>query len=54
MSTHEIVMLALVMLLPAVIGFAGGMVWMRFQYIERMRRDHHLINRLVRRVNGCN
>ena len=50
MSGHEIVMLGLVILLPAVIGFVGGMVWMRFQYIERMRRDHRMMNRLLRRI----
>lgn len=50
MSGHEIVMLGLVILLPAVIGFFGGMIWMRFQYIERMRRDHRMMNRLLRRI----
>lgn len=50
MSGHEIVMLGLVILLPAVIGFVGGMLFMRAQYIEHMRRDHHMMARMLRRI----
>ena len=48
MSFHEIVMLALIILLPAVIGFFGGMVWMRFVYLEQLRRERIANRRLVR------
>ena len=50
MTGHELVMLGLVILLPAVVGFVGGMLWMRWQYIERMRRDHHMMQRMLRRI----
>ena len=57
MTFHEIVMLFLIVLLPAVIGFFGGMVWMRFVYLERLRRERSANRRLIRlltkKENGC-
>lgn len=50
MTGHEIVMLALIVAFPTVLGFFGGMLWMRWQYIERMRRDHRMMQRMLRRI----
>lgn len=46
MGGHEVVMLMLISLPFSVIGFVGGMVWMRWQYLEQIRRQHHQIARL--------
>ena len=50
MTGYELTMLALISLPFAVIGFVGGMLFMRWQYIERMRRDHNMIRRLMRQA----
>lgn len=53
MTFHEIVMLALISLPFAVIGFFGGMLFMRAQYLERLRRQDKQISRMQRRMY-CN
>ena len=50
MTGYEITMLALIVMFPTVLGFLGGMLFMRWQYIERMRRDHKMIRRLMRQA----
>ena len=50
MTGYELTMLALISLPFAVIGFVSGMLWMRWQYIERMRRDHRMMQKLLRRI----
>ena len=50
MNGHEVAMLMLISLPFAVIGFVGGMVWMRWQYLEQIRRQNHQIARLERRL----
>ena len=54
MCMHEIVMLALISLPFAVIGWVGGMLFMRSQYLERLRRQDRQISKLQRRLFGCN
>lgn len=48
MTGHEIVMLLLICLLPAVIGFFGGMIWMRQQYLPTIRWQRKYILKLER------
>ena len=50
MTGHEIVMLALISLPFAVIGFFGGMLWMRAQYLPLIRGQKRQIRALLRRM----
>lgn len=54
MTFHEIVMLALISLPFAVIGFFGGMLFMKAQYKWRLQQAHRTNRRLERRLYGCN
>ena len=52
MTFHEIVMLALISLPFALIGWVGGMMFMRWQYLERLRRQDRLIMKLTRMIKA--
>jgi len=52
MSGHEAVMLLLISLPFAIIGWLGGMMFMRSQYLQVLRWQRRLINKLERKVKA--
>ena len=55
MTGHEMMMMALCILPFVVVGWVGGMLFMRWQYIEWQRRDHKTIrrqDRIIRQLQG--
>ena len=52
MSGHEVVMLLLISLPFAIIGWVGGMMFMRGQYLQVLRWQRRLINKLERKVKA--
>lgn len=54
MTGHELVMMVLCALPFVVIGWVGGMLFMRWQYKERLRQERRTNRRLERRMYGWN
>ena len=52
MTFHEIVMLALISLPFALIGWVGGMIFMRSQYLQILRWQRRQINKLERMIKA--
>ena len=50
MTVHEMAMLSLISLPFAVIGWIGGMIWMRAQYLPVIRGQKRQIRALLRRM----
>lgn len=50
MTGHEMTMLALISLPFAVIGWVGGMMFMRSQYLQVIRGQKRQIAKLLRRM----
>ena len=52
MTGHELVMLLLISLPFAVIGWLGGMLFMRGQYLQVVRWQRRQINKLERKIKA--
>jgi hypothetical protein len=52
MSGHEVVMLLLISLPFAIIGWVGGMMFMRGQYLQVLRWQRRQISKLERMIKA--